>query len=285
MSNAKNACERQGTAKELDEETGLYYYGARYLDPKYSMWISCDPALGEYIPQAPINDEAKQHNQNLPGLGGVFNTVNLNLYHYAANNPVKYVDPTGEFAVNILVGAITGFISSAVINTACQIAFGVMQGQSVTESIKNIDVSSVMTSGLGGAVTGAITGGMSSVKAVKDAMTMYKTVNGAVNVAANVAGTTVSTVTNNAINGEKLDKNLSKNIGLSAVAGVVSGALSPGATKVVDYSKDGVKESFVKMSTIGKGEKISIIKDVQMDNSIREIVVNVGQELIGNMVE
>ena len=43
------------TAKELDEETGLYYYGARYLDPKYSMWISTDPALGEYIPQAPVN--------------------------------------------------------------------------------------------------------------------------------------------------------------------------------------------------------------------------------------
>jgi len=24
------------TGKEMDEETGLYYYGARYLDPKYS---------------------------------------------------------------------------------------------------------------------------------------------------------------------------------------------------------------------------------------------------------
>ena len=31
---------------ELDEETGLYYYGARYLDPKYSRWLSGDPALG-----------------------------------------------------------------------------------------------------------------------------------------------------------------------------------------------------------------------------------------------
>ena len=39
------------TAKELDEETGLYYYGARYLDPKYSRWISTDPALEEYIPK------------------------------------------------------------------------------------------------------------------------------------------------------------------------------------------------------------------------------------------
>ena len=84
------------TGKELDEETGLYYYGARYLDPKYSRWLSGDPALNDYIPKAPIDDEAKKHNENLPGMGGVYNTINLHVYHYAGNNPVKYTDPDGR---------------------------------------------------------------------------------------------------------------------------------------------------------------------------------------------
>ncbi|MGI5056720.1 RHS repeat-associated core domain-containing protein, partial [Treponema socranskii] len=74
------------TAKEQDEETGLYYYGARYLDAKYSRWMSADPAVSDYIPMAPVNDEAKKHNESLPGMGGIFNVVNFQLYHYAGNN-------------------------------------------------------------------------------------------------------------------------------------------------------------------------------------------------------
>jgi len=63
--------------------------------------LSTDPALGEYIPLAPVNDEAKKHNQNLPGMGGIYNTVNFHLYHYAGNNPVKYIDPTGKVLFQI----------------------------------------------------------------------------------------------------------------------------------------------------------------------------------------
>ena len=58
--------------KELDEETGLYYYGARYYDPKISIWLSVDP-LVEAFP-------------------------NWNPYNYTMQNPINLVDPTGMSA-------------------------------------------------------------------------------------------------------------------------------------------------------------------------------------------
>ncbi len=46
--------------------------------------------MGEYIPQAGSD------NSELPGLGGIYNQVNFQVYHYGGNNPVKYVDPDGR---------------------------------------------------------------------------------------------------------------------------------------------------------------------------------------------
>jgi len=68
--------------KEMDNETGLYYYGARYYDARTSRWISTDPILESYLSGKPA--------------GGVYNPVNMNLYAYCANSPVVLIDLDGN---------------------------------------------------------------------------------------------------------------------------------------------------------------------------------------------
>jgi RHS repeat-associated protein len=70
------------TGKELDEEAGLYYFGARYYDPRTSVWQSADPMLGKYFP-----GDNSSNNRSLPGLGGIFNSANLGLYGHTHHNP------------------------------------------------------------------------------------------------------------------------------------------------------------------------------------------------------
>ncbi|KAF1983001.1 SpvB-domain-containing protein [Aulographum hederae CBS 113979] len=61
--------------KERDEETGLYYYGARYYAPWMCKWISPDP-IG-------VKD-------------------NLNVFVFSRNNPVRFVDDNGMFPGDIV---------------------------------------------------------------------------------------------------------------------------------------------------------------------------------------
>jgi RHS repeat-associated protein len=90
-------------AKELDEETGFYYYGARYYNPRTQLWQSPDPILSSYLDGGPA--------------GGVFQPHNLASYSYTHNNPVKYTDPDGQWlesawdAVSLGMG-VASFVSN-----------------------------------------------------------------------------------------------------------------------------------------------------------------------------
>ncbi len=64
------------TGQELDSETDLYYYGARYYDAEVGRFVSIDPWFGD------LSDPQS-----------------LNKYAYVLNNPLKYVDPTGMYNV------------------------------------------------------------------------------------------------------------------------------------------------------------------------------------------
>ena len=77
-------------AKELDEETGFYYYGQRYYDPRISNWISVD----ELALYDPIQN--KEHYLDAQHKGGAFNSKNLGVYNYSYQNPIVYTDPDGN---------------------------------------------------------------------------------------------------------------------------------------------------------------------------------------------
>ena len=57
------------SAKELDLESGLYYYGARYYNPETSIWLSVDPLSEERAWLTP--------------------------YNFVQNNPILRIDPDG----------------------------------------------------------------------------------------------------------------------------------------------------------------------------------------------
>ena len=64
--------DKKFTGQRLDE-TGLYYYGARYYDVTIGRFISAD-----IVVQNPFNPQC------------------FNRYSYCLNNPLKYIDPSGQ---------------------------------------------------------------------------------------------------------------------------------------------------------------------------------------------
>jgi hypothetical protein len=87
--------------------------------------------------------------------------MSFNRYLYVNNNPYKYTDPDGEF-IHMIVGAAIG----AAIDAGLQTYKNYQSGQSLGESISNVDLGSVAVSaalGASGAVgsqliKGALTG-------------------------------------------------------------------------------------------------------------------------------
>ena len=90
-------------AKEFDEETGLYYYGARYYEPRLCLWISVD-----------IEQE---------------NHPNISTYTYCLNNPIIFIDPDGK--------GIWTKIGKAVIKVGSKVARNGLKALSQTATYTN----------------------------------------------------------------------------------------------------------------------------------------------------
>ena len=106
-------------AKEFDEETGLYYYGARYYDPRLSVWMSTDLKEAKY-----------------PG---------LSTYCYSFNNPIRLKDYDGNEPITAIIEGVTAFAVSAGVDF---VSNWILEGKDYKTAFRSISWGAAAVDGL-----------------------------------------------------------------------------------------------------------------------------------------
>ena len=138
------------TGQKLDDESGLYYYGARYYDPAIGRFIQPDT-----IVQSPYDPQT------------------LNRYSYCGNNPVNRIDPDGHSFKKLFKKVFSKFgVGTPLIGTLLTPLFPLINGFNLlvgssiyTENwqpMKQVAIFSASTF-VGMGVTSFATGGFSSL--------------------------------------------------------------------------------------------------------------------------
>ena len=153
------------TGKELDTETNLNYYGARYYDSYFMHFTQADSLLPN-----------------------VYDPQQLNRYSYVLNNPYKYVDEEGNYAqVAIALGAgvIVGGVTAAIIyhqtgdwkqaaiaggiaGGATALSIGTLGLASTTTVVGGTVVRYVGTAGTSKLVTGTALAGIGAIQSIAE---------------------------------------------------------------------------------------------------------------------
>ncbi|MFA5127231.1 MAG: LamG-like jellyroll fold domain-containing protein [Patescibacteria group bacterium] len=81
------------SGKEVDEESALQYFGARYNDNQLGRFITIDPLLLDL-------EDSENYNKQILEL--FIDPQQLNSYSYARNNPIIYTDPSGQYVETAL---------------------------------------------------------------------------------------------------------------------------------------------------------------------------------------
>jgi hypothetical protein len=159
----------------------------------------------------------------------VFNYVNLHVYHYAGNNPVKYVDPDGK-VINLAVAGVGALIGAGV---------GSVSAFATGGSGKDIAAA---------AVGGAVTGGMAG-------LTMGGSL--VVQVAAGALAGTAGYMANNIVKGESYTAEGIAGSAMGGATGVMAGAtlnkLISAASNLVTQSRGYDPVSAIVKAATGKG--------------------------------
>ena len=192
------------TGQEIDPETGLLHFFARYYDAQTSIWISQDKYRGT-----------------------VLDPLSLTRYVFVQNNPILYRDSYGYF-LNILVGAGVGAIVGAGVGALSdytgQVASNRVEGKSIKDSLTQVNTNNIIASAAGGAVQGAICGGIAGATGGIGLASC-----GAVGtIIGGATGNATTSITYDLLEGEKDVKKIAQNAGNSFVTGGIINAATLG---------------------------------------------------------
>jgi RHS repeat-associated protein len=226
---------RKFTGKELDAETGLYYFHSRYYDPRLGRFISSDDRAGASIDRSD----------------------NLNRYAYVLNSPLTGIDFDGHFRWDIVLDVVIGVAAVALIAAATIMTGGGaavllvgLAGSTLMGAAVSASFSSYAQSGDNfswgewgteagiGAATGLISGGLTgggvaasqaltrSIVSVGWRATAHIGLSAVVGAASGV----VSGMTGNALRNAAAGRDAATDIGAAALKGLWQGAISGAAS-------------------------------------------------------
>ena len=131
--------------KQFDEETGLYYYGARYMNPVVSFWYGVDPLAEKY-----------------QSIGG---------YVYCIGNPVKYFDPDGNTPWAAVAEGIGTFVLDAGVDF---LSNWILEGQDYKSAFKNVAWGAALLDGATSAAISAFVDGAGASRAIEKIVSSSK---------------------------------------------------------------------------------------------------------------
>lgn len=115
------ANDRRFVGKEKDEETGLSYFVARYMDTQSGRFAAVDPIRA-------VDPESGKPNEEL-----LLNPQRLNVYAYGLNNPYLFVDQDGKFVQYIIAPVLAGLFLASPANAPDYCYTPTVQSQSAAE--------------------------------------------------------------------------------------------------------------------------------------------------------
>jgi len=262
------------TGKEMDPDTGLAYYGARYADPYLGRWTAADPTFA--LVGASMFDRPEE------ATGG---------YLFSGNNPSTMVDDDGRLIANA-IGAAVGFVVGVGMAAIRAHVMREDRNASFKDSLK-ANWKSILVSGVIGAGTGFLTGGLSAIGTVAGGAAEMVYFTHRYKALARTAASNGGTILANDL--VRLRRKAAfVNIGVSLVAGLGTGSVASGAFAF--HPGDAIfhtatQASYVNPEALAKGAAASAAQAVftgakgELDirrNNVRRAARHAGQRMPAN---